>query len=134
MIVLILIVIAVLLFFLLKSDKKVTCETIECFEENFNKCSPAIWDNSYSEEMVSYFEILGKEDGFCKLKQVISTPQTGELEQTCKLDNSLGLDTIMEPIYDENGYPIDRGIVECEGSLYDFTQQGRDIISAGTRK
>ena len=120
-IILVLIVVAVSLFFLLKSDKRVTCETIECFEENFNKCNLAIWDNSYSQDMTSYFEILGKENGLCKLKQVMSTPQTGELEQICKVDNSLGLEYVMSSTN-----------ADCEGSLYDYTKTNRDALSSLT--
>ena len=70
--------------------------------------------------MVSYFEILGKEDGLCKFKQVTSTPQTGELEQTCKVDNSLGLERIMGGTYKEG---------ECVGSLADSLKAGRNMVS-----
>ena len=70
-IIFILIVIAVSLSLFLKLDKRVVCETPECFEENFNKCHPVIWDTSLSAEMKSSFEILGKEGNFCKFEQIM---------------------------------------------------------------
>ena len=121
-IILILMVIAAFLFFLLKSDKRVTCDTVECFEENFNKCKPAIWNTpSFSEVPLSYFEILGEEDGFCKLKQVMSVPEKGELEQVCKIDNSLELEEAM--LYNPDMAS------QCEGSLFDYLESIRGSLS-----
>ena len=117
-IILILIVVGVSLFFLLKADKRVTCETPECFEENFNKCKPAIWNSAnVSGYGYSTFEVLGKENGLCNLRYIVSIPQTGELEQTCKVDNSLGLENAMT---DPN--------LECKGSLYDYTQKIKNSV------
>lgn len=102
-----------------ESNKKVICRDPNCFEENFANCKPAIWNSSLENSGGSSFEILGKKDGKCLLKQTLYLFEEGyTLEQVCRVDNSLGIDTVLTDI----------NLEDCEGSLTDHFRDLRNIV------
>ena len=103
-----------------ESNKKVICSDPNCFEENFANCKPAIWNSSFENLGGSSFEILGKKDGKCLLKEALySSEEEYTLEQVCRVDNSLGIDIVLTGLNPE----------DCEGSLTDYLRDLRNMVN-----
>jgi hypothetical protein len=100
---------------LVKSD----CGGFKCFEEKFEACEASSLNVNIFLASINY-EILGMEDGLCKVRTFEIRPQ-GDLmgkEMTCKLDNSQSFEVTQEEAMQE---VVDTGASEvCEGAIVDW--------------
>jgi hypothetical protein len=88
-----------------------TCDTLECFEENFAECIPSAFTLRLTSTISYYNEILGPKDELCEVKSRATANPTAEWinkEMLCLYDNSQDYETAA------------RDISKCEGELYDL--------------
>tara|TARA_Y100000310_G_scaffold322705_1_gene382049 strand:+ start:555 stop:1427 length:873 start_codon:yes stop_codon:yes gene_type:complete len=88
-----------------------TCDTFECFEENFAECIPSAFTLRLTSTISYYNEILGSKDDLCEIKSRATANPSSEWinkEMVCLYDNSQDYETAAEDIS------------KCEGELYDL--------------
>lgn len=97
---------------LLKDIEIITpCDGMDCFNDKFAQCKPAIVTSKLTDTIIYYYEIIGSKDNLCEVKsKFIANPNPDwvEKEMICQYDNSKDFETAIQDMSN------------CQGPLYDL--------------